>query len=357
MDNRFEPASAPVSSGTDVADEAPRHPPAGRHRYPVEGSGWIAGIATFVLVFLPSAAMLLSPILSDPPRMYTVVFGNWMSPFILWCASATALYIHTKRRRLRREAAAARRLADELSSTLGNTHDGGSSESSRRERELGHLLNEAVVWAGKHNVLHARCRALLDANYRAPAPHETLETVSARLCEIDRSASNNSFTFPRVLVWATPILGFIGTVWGISSAVAEFSDAAGSYGSAAAASVALSESLPGVTRGLALAFDSTFLALICALLLSLFLSGTEKRERAYLDGLDRLWTHSIAPSLVGLLRSHSSAAAPQDLANEVAQAAAKVRALDAAIRDLGESAYMAGIGEVANETAIGPSRR
>lgn len=310
------------------------------HRYPAEGRAWLAGITTFILVFLPCLAVVISPPLVDPPRAYTVIFGNWMSPFILWCASATAVFLFTKRLRLRREVNASWRLVEGLASALGVQ----DAPRSNREREIRGLLNESRLWAGEHNLLRVRCAALLDANFRAPTQGETLDAVAGRLSEVDRNACSNSFGLPKVLVWATPILGFIGTVWGISSAVSEFSAAAGSYGNAAAAAVALSESLPGVTRGLALAFDSTFLALMCALLLSFVLSSIERRERGYLDRLDRTWLRAIAPSLQSLLALRGQNADAEYLSNSVLHATAKVRALDAALRDLSETSYLAGVG-------------
>ena len=64
------------------------------------------------------------------------------------------------------------------------------------------------------------------------------------------------------MIWAIPILGFIGTVWGISGAVSNFSSAMTSVESAAAVSEALKDNLPLVTADLATAFDTTLLALL-----------------------------------------------------------------------------------------------
>jgi len=77
----------------------------------------------------------------------------------------------------------------------------------------------------------------------------------------EREYLKGSFSLPRFMVWAIPILGFIGTVWGISNGIAHFSDAMTSTNSVTDVSAMLKENLPLVTNSLATAFDTTLLAL------------------------------------------------------------------------------------------------
>ena len=76
-----------------------------------------------------------------------------------------------------------------------------------------------------------------------------------------------------------PVLGFIGTVLGLSEAI-------GGFGGALASGNDLSQlkhELQGVTGGLAVAFETTLIALVAALGLQLLNTGLRKNEEAFLD--------------------------------------------------------------------------
>ncbi len=99
--------------------------------------------------------------------------------------------------------------------------------------------------------------------------------------EIDAGSVHSSYTLLKVFIWAIPILGFIGTVLGISKAVGGFSD---SLASAQTIDV-LKESLNTVTLGLAEAFDTTLIALVMSLLVSFPASATQKSEEDMLTAV------------------------------------------------------------------------
>src|SRR5262249_27444728 len=69
------------------------------------------------------------------------------------------------------------------------------------------------------------------------------------LSDNDALALEGSYSLIRFITWATPILGFLGTVLGITHAIANVTPEV------------LEHSLSGVTDGLAEAFDATALAL------------------------------------------------------------------------------------------------
>ncbi|MBC8351058.1 MAG: MotA/TolQ/ExbB proton channel family protein [Planctomycetes bacterium] len=94
---------------------------------------------------------------------------------------------------------------------------------------------------------------------------------------IDASNVAGSFTIIKVFIWAMPILGFIGTVMGVSSAVSGLS---ATLENAADVS-AVTDSMKGVFGGLGTAFDTTLLALIMSLIVKIPLSVVQKSE----DGL------------------------------------------------------------------------
>lgn len=100
--------------------------------------------------------------------------------------------------------------------------------------------------------------------------------------EIDATTVASSYTMTKVFIWAIPILGFIGTVIGISSAVGGFSGSLDATDDVAK----LKESLNGVTGGLATAFDTTLVALVMSLLVKFPTSSLQKQEEGLLNGID-----------------------------------------------------------------------
>jgi len=100
--------------------------------------------------------------------------------------------------------------------------------------------------------------------------------------EIDATTVESSYTLLKVFIWAVPILGFIGTVIGISAAVANF---AGALAAAKDMSL-LKDSLGSVTSGLGVAFDTTLLGLVISLLLMFPASIMQKQEEDMLNAVD-----------------------------------------------------------------------
>jgi hypothetical protein len=157
------------------------------------------------------------------------------------------------------------------------------------------------------------------------------------------------------MVWAIPILGFIGTVWGISNGIAHFSDAMTNTGSVTDVSAMLKENLPLVTNSLATAFDTTLLALLLSIPLMMLMLTLEKSEEAYLIDLDETWFHEIKPSLAdkGLTSNTPQTSAQtttttnpqgtdnstQQVAGEIKQLSTQVKALQETMEDLYETVF------------------
>jgi biopolymer transport protein ExbB/TolQ len=94
------------------------------------------------------------------------------------------------------------------------------------------------------------------------------------LADTDALALDNSYSLVRFITWAIPILGFLGTVLGITKAIAGVTPEV------------LEKSLSSVTEGLSLAFDTTAVGLALTML-TMFLSFvTERVEQAILDYVD-----------------------------------------------------------------------
>mgnify|MGYP001268960967 CR=1 FL=1 len=130
----------------------------------------------------------------------------------------------------------------------------------------------------KHFVLFNRIeRALLNL-HNIGMVADVSEMLRAQ-AENDEDHMESSYALLRGFIWGIPILGFIGTVMGLSQAIGRF----GNVLSAGDAVAALKTSLQGVTAGLSVAFDTTFLALVAALALQLIITGIKKREEVFLD--------------------------------------------------------------------------
>lgn len=95
----------------------------------------------------------------------------------------------------------------------------------------------------------------------------------------DESTMETSYNAIRGLVWAIPILGFIGTVSGLSAAIGGF----GKVLSETDDPSQLIDALKGVTGGLATAFETTLVALVAALTVQMLITFVKKREEEFLD--------------------------------------------------------------------------
>ena len=95
----------------------------------------------------------------------------------------------------------------------------------------------------------------------------------------DESAMETSYSLLRGFVWAIPVLGFIGTVMGLSVAIGGFGDVLGSSSELSE----ITNSLKTVTSGLATAFETTLIALVFALLIQMQVVFLKKGEEEFLD--------------------------------------------------------------------------
>ena len=91
-----------------------------------------------------------------------------------------------------------------------------------------------------------------------------------------------SYLVPRYISWAVPILGFIGTVLGISLAA----DGIRRIISSDAGLAGLSSDLSGAIAPLGIAFDTTLIALSLSVVLTLFLALVQRGEERILAALE-----------------------------------------------------------------------
>lgn len=114
-------------------------------------------------------------------------------------------------------------------------------------------------------------------------------TMMESQSEIDANNVAGSYTIVKVFIWALPILGFIGTVMGVSSAVASLAGSLSGGGSMEAMKAALQE----VFAGLGTAFDTTLLALIMSMIVKVPTSALQKSEEDLITKVDEYCNENL----------------------------------------------------------------
>jgi biopolymer transport protein ExbB/TolQ/ElaB/YqjD/DUF883 family membrane-anchored ribosome-binding protein len=145
-------------------------------------------------------------------------------------------------------------------------------------------------------------RASIQKSYIVRRLHEALEFVRRKnsadaldqhlrhLEELESVRINAAYSMVRIIIWAIPILGLLGTVMGITIAVAHLNPET------------LEASMTKVTQGLGMAFDHTATALSLTMVLMFIKAGVERLEDRLLAGVDE----RVSKELVGRFQQASS---------------------------------------------------
>jgi hypothetical protein len=131
----------------------------------------------------------------------------------------------------------------------------------------------------RNTYLVRRVAAVLDFLCQRRSAME-LDDQLRTLSDQDALALEASYSLTRFITWAIPILGFLGTVLGITMAISGVHDDDLQIGS--------------ITGGLANAFDATALALGLTMITMFVSSLVERREQAILEDVDRYVDRELA---------------------------------------------------------------
>jgi len=123
---------------------------------------------------------------------------------------------------------------------------------------------------------------------------ERAEAAAERQAGLDAEATAGGYSIVRLFVWAMPILGFIGTVIGISLAVGAFSTFLGGN---IQDIEPVKRGLMSVTEGLSFAFLTTLHGLLGALFIMLPAAAVQKAEEDFLTDVDRHCAEEIITRL------------------------------------------------------------
>ncbi|HUG19052.1 MAG TPA: MotA/TolQ/ExbB proton channel family protein [Planctomycetaceae bacterium] len=131
---------------------------------------------------------------------------------------------------------------------------------------------------------------------------ESIEEHLRYLADRDAERTHESYALVRTVTWAVPILGFLGTVVGITMAIAniEFSQ--------------LKDSMGDVVAGLSVSFDTTALALTLSMLLVFASFLVERMEMKILNEIEDKGLEEIAIRFASARETKSSPLAAAELA-------------------------------------------
>ena len=185
-----------------------------------------------------------------------------------WCIGILVL----KYRRLRVERRAL--LTDGLPASIGDTVN---------RNNVGDFIENLNGLPERlaNTIMITRLRRGLE-HFRARGSNPEVASMLNMQSEIDAAANAASHTMVKVFLWAIPIMGFIGTVMGISESVTSL--AGGMSG--AESMEGMKESIKAVTSGLGIAFDTTLVALVMSIILSFPASAIQKAEEDLLNQVD-----------------------------------------------------------------------
>lgn len=149
--------------------------------------------------------------------------------------------------------------------------DGGQpvSDCSRIAEQLDRLPS-----AKKSDYLVVRLREVVE-HVRRSGTADGIEDELRYLADIDAARVHAGYGLVRVIIWAIPVLGFLGTVIGITMAIGKLSPEA------------LETSLPEVMGSLSVAFYTTTQALGLSIVLMFAQFIVDRKENRLLDRVDQ----------------------------------------------------------------------
>ena len=98
------------------------------------------------------------------------------------------------------------------------------------------------------------------------------------LADMDAARQHDSYALVRIIIWATPMLGFLGTVVGITQALGDLDPKM--------LATSIQTAMDGLLAGLYVAFDTTALALSLSILLMFFQFFVDRVESQLLLMVD-----------------------------------------------------------------------
>ena len=250
--------------------------------HPTEIKSTMALLAATGLTFFWYIIMFMLPKQTDPEAPATVAnylremftersWPQYSSTYMMFFCTAILILKLTNLRRQRRAM-----LIDALPSDIDEEI---SAQNVGVFHE--HILNFPKPL--RHTLIVNRIRKALEFFYIRQNNPEVAQMVTS-MSEVDISKVSGSYSMVKVLLWAIPIMGFIGTVLGIGAAIGGFGAV---LGGEASDMNAIKGPLMAVLSNLAVAFDTTLLALVFSILLSFPASALQSAEEDLVTDVDQ----------------------------------------------------------------------
>jgi biopolymer transport protein ExbB/TolQ len=151
------------------------------------------------------------------------------------------------------------------------------------------LKNDIVPYSP----LLRRVRVILEQWIIRPSMQNANLAVEQQII-YDQDETQRGYNLLKIFVWATPLLGLIGAVVGISIAMGGFAH----FLSTGVDDISrIKEGLVGVTGGLSFAFLITLEGLLSSLILMLFTAGIQTREERFYAGIEHSLAEEFLPEL------------------------------------------------------------
>ena len=163
---------------------------------------------------------------------------------------------------------------------LGKTRLSPIPSGRQPVSEAGQLLSEvqALPAGARHGYLGSRLGQAIDS-VRRNGSADGLDDDLKYLSDMDADRQHEAYSLVRIIIWATPMLGFLGTVIGITQALGDL--ATRQLGGD------LQVAMQGLLSGLYVAFDTTALALSLSIFLMFLQFLVERCETQLLSVVDR----------------------------------------------------------------------
>ncbi len=172
---------------------------------------------------------------------------------------------------------------------------------------VGHKTNLA------NSVVYQKLRRIF-SHLRNIPKKEQIHQILDYQSNVNFNRVENSYVLLNTLIWAIPILGFIGTVLGVGDAIGEFSIFLQTVDSSQI-NTQIRSALGGVTNGLSTAFHTTFLGLLFAIPLMMFSSMIRRSEEELLLQVEDYCLEHVIP----YLQVHETSANFQSVDEELAK--------------------------------------
>ncbi len=175
---------------------------------------------------------------------------------------------------------------------------GNSLEDCERLRQQLDKLPSAT----RQSPLARRLRDALDHVQRSGTAAQLNDELKY-LADVEAARQQESYSLVRIVIWATPMLGFLGTVMGITEALGDLS------ANAKLLATSIDTAIQGLLGGLYVAFDTTALALTLSMLLMFVQYVIDRIEQQLLSTVDGRATEELVGRFQGMATSTDPAVA------------------------------------------------